>query len=83
MKTGAIIATRIEDLVKKSGTKRVYLGVLMGAPKDSSPQWRYVKFNNFLRQLRRSKLNLNHLEKIADFFGKDISWFFSEEGKDS
>jgi phage repressor protein C with HTH and peptisase S24 domain len=79
MKQGAKIAAKIETLIEEKGIKRTKLGEILGAPEDVSAQWKYVKFNNFMKNVKNSKINLSNLEKIGNFFGKSTEWFLSDE----
>ena len=82
MDYGERVAAKLESLIREKGIKRTRLGEILGAKKDASAQWKYIKFQTFLKNIKKSKINFENLQKIADFFGKNIDWFLSDSYSD-
>lgn len=79
MKYGEKISAKIKKLIKEKGVKRTKIGEILGTPKDVTAQRKYSKFNNFLSNLKKDKIDFTALEQIASFLGKDVNWFLTDE----
>lgn len=73
------IAAKIDSLIKQTKTRRTKLGEVLGANPKASAQWKYIKFANFYSSIKKAKINVSNLAKIAAHFGKSIEWFLSDQ----
>lgn len=72
---GKRIAARIEKLVEEKGIKKIRLGEILGVAADRKKQQKYTRFSTFLKNLRKGKIVIEDLGKIAKIFDKPVEWF--------
>ncbi len=76
---GEKIVNKINQLADFYGVKKEKLGEILGASSSSSRQWKYDKINAFFKKLKEDKIDLQGLEKIAQFFGKSLDYFLYDD----
>ena len=69
---GNALADLIESNVRKLGIKKSKLGEVLGADSSSANQWKYKKYDLFMAQLKKNKVDMSQLEKVATFFGSSV-----------
>lgn len=77
MINGPSIAAKIEELINTRGIKKTRVGEVLGAPKDSATQWKYKKYELFLAKLRKNKVDITELDRVAVFFELPLEYFFN------
>ncbi len=70
------IRRKVGELMKELGVKKTRFGEILGeSGKEEVNQQKYLRADRFLRST--SEIGVDRLIKVADFFGKPISFFLT------
>ena len=70
MLSGTRIAARVRSWIKREKASPTALGEHMGIVKSARRQAKSTKVRLFLERLEQNVVNLNELDRVADFFDK-------------